>query len=161
MVLLLVIALVVTRRRGTDGPAAADGQPDGGSFLDDAPQDTFSGLGKAEQPVEDVTVDPAVQPAHARPRASQAGRERQPQPGGLGLDWGPDLSVKTTSRQTEPAAPASPDSAAAPAPADDETEITGELAAVRGRAAPTRVFTPTPEAESGQPGGRHAARATR
>jgi hypothetical protein len=92
--LLLVIALVVTRRR-SDEPAEEAQQS--GSFLDEAPQDTFSVLGKAEQPVEDITLDPAVERAAAASRvaaAEQAQRERQPQPGGLGLDWGPDLSVR-------------------------------------------------------------------
>ena len=52
VVLLLVIALVVTRRRGRP-----ESPPPGTSFLDLSPQDTFDGLGRAEQPVEDVTLD--------------------------------------------------------------------------------------------------------
>ena len=55
-VLLLIVALIVTRRRGDqpdEEPRAA-----ASSFLDEAPQDTFSGLGKPEQPVEDITLDP-------------------------------------------------------------------------------------------------------
>ena len=121
-VLLLIVALIVTRRRG-DAPAD-DARPAGGSFLDEAPQDTFSVLGKAEQPVEDITIDPAVERAIAAERAAAAAAsaedvpERAPQPGGLGLDWGPDLSIRTTGLSDE----------WEPAPRfDDEAEITGEL----------------------------------
>jgi hypothetical protein len=121
-VLLLIVALIATRRHG-DGPAD-EARPAGGSFLDDAPQDTFSVLGKAEQPVEDITIDPAVERAIAAERAAAAAApaeavpERSPQPGGLGLDWGPDLSIRTTgpSGEWEPASSF-----------DDEAEITGEL----------------------------------
>ncbi len=146
-VLLLVIALVVTRRRHSE-PEAADGQPDGGSFLDEAPKDTFSGLGKVEQPVEDVTIDPAVERATAAAGIEAAG-ERQPQPGGLGLDWGPDLSVKTTEPPEGSAAPASPEPAAAAAPVDDDTEITGELAAAQAAPHAPESSPPAPEGESG------------
>lgn len=117
-VLLLVIALIVTRRR-SDEPAE-DVRPTG-SFLDEAPQDTFSILGKAEQPVEDVTLDPAVERAAAARRAAaaeQAQRERRVQPGGLGLDWGPDLSVRGVEFDVEPEPPTV---------GDVEAEITGEL----------------------------------
>ena len=159
-VLLLVIALVVTRRRHTE-PETADAPPDGGgSFLDEAPQDTLSGLGKVEQPVEDVTIDPAVERATAAAGFEAVG-ERQPQPGGLGLDWGPDLSVKTTEPPEGSAAPASPEPAAAPAPVDDDTEITGELAAAQAAPHASDVFTPSPRGGERPPGGRHAARATR
>jgi hypothetical protein len=117
-VLLVVIALVVTRRQ-TDEPAEED-HPSG-SFLDEAPQDTFSVLGRAEQPVEDVTLDPALEREAAARRAAaaeQASRERQPQPGGLGLAWDPDLSVRGVGSAGEPDAP----------PAiEDEIEVTGEL----------------------------------
>ena len=116
-VLLLIIALVVTRRR-SDEPT--DEARPAASFLDEAPQDTFSGLGKAEQPVEDITLDPAVERAAASSAAvaEQAQRERQPQPGGLGLDWGPDLSVRSVESAREPDTP--DDSV-------DAAEITGEL----------------------------------
>src|SRR5450759_1662714 len=59
IVLLLIIALLVTRRRGSASgePPAVTSQA---SFLDDAPQDSLSALGKAEQPMEDVTLDPGV-----------------------------------------------------------------------------------------------------
>ncbi len=140
-VLLLVVALIATRRRHEE-PSSADARPDGGSFLDQAPQDTFSGLGKAEHPVEDVTFDPAVERAAAANLQAQS--ERPPQPGGLGLDWGPDLSVKTTALPEEPPAPA--ESAIAPAPADDETQITGELA-------PADVAPTAPEPSPLTPGG--------
>jgi hypothetical protein len=87
IVVLLVIALLVTRRRGAGAEAGAP-TPEG-SFLDDAPQDTLSRLGQAEQPVEDVTVDPAVQ----RAQEAAAATDKAPAPGGesrgLGLDWGP------------------------------------------------------------------------
>jgi hypothetical protein len=148
-VLLLVIALVVTRRRHTE-PEAAEARPDGGgSFLDEAPQDTFSGLGKAEEPVEDVTIDPAVERATAAGGFEAVG-ERQPQPGGLGLDWGPDLSVKTTEPPEGSAAPASPEPTAAPAPVDDDTEITGELAAAQAAPLAPESSPPAPEGESGR-----------
>ncbi len=113
VVLVLVIVLVVTRRRGAeqDAPPAA-ARPRRGSFLDEAPQDSFAGLGKAEQPVEDVTIDPAMErearraeeaaraaaaPAHpalfgtlTRPAPSDV--PPQSARGGLGLDWGPSSS---------------------------------------------------------------------
>ena len=75
-VLLLIVALIVTRRRGE----APDPEPHrtGGSFLDEAPQDTFSVLGKAERPVEDITIDPAMERAAAAQRAAAAA------PGGAG-----------------------------------------------------------------------------
>lgn len=62
VVVLLIVALLVTRRRG---PALGQGQEqdvaaEAASFLDQALQDTFAGLGKAEQSVEDVTLDPVA-----------------------------------------------------------------------------------------------------
>ena len=57
IVLLLIVALLVTRRGGSAGEEPPAVLPHA-SFLDDAPQDTLSGLGKAERPVEDVTLDP-------------------------------------------------------------------------------------------------------
>jgi hypothetical protein len=116
--LLLVIALIVTRKRGDDEDVAPSPS---GSFLDEAPQDTFSGLGRADQPVEDVTLDPAVERAAAARReaaADEARRERRPAPGGLGLDWGPDLSVRGLAYAAEPTPPP---------PATDDAEKTGEL----------------------------------
>ena len=136
-ILLLVIALIVTRRRET--PDADDARPEGGSFLDEAPQDTFSVLGKPEQPVEDITLDPAVQRAAAQ-------QDRPPQPAGLGLDWGPDLSVRTAEQPLAAESPAPTGELAAPA-ADDETEITGELAAAAPLA--SEASSPAPEGESG------------
>ena len=95
IVLLLIIALLVTRRRGSasEEPPAVMSHA---SFLDDAPQDTLSGLGRAEQPMEDVTIDPGAH-SHARPADENAGpappvdaaTEEEPEGGGLGLDWGP------------------------------------------------------------------------
>ena len=121
----------------------------GPSFLDEAPQDTFTRLGKAEQPVEDITVDPALERAAAAQRAEAAGaaaelaqqQQRPPQPGGLGLDWGPDLSVRTTAPEDEPAEPPRHD--------HDEAEITGELRPDETVALPPPDAPPAPEGESG------------
>jgi hypothetical protein len=55
-VVLLIIALIVTRHHDDEADQARTGP----SFLDEAPQDTFANLGKAEVPIEDVTLDPAV-----------------------------------------------------------------------------------------------------
>jgi hypothetical protein len=141
-VLLLVVALLATRRRHkTPEAAPAPEHASPGSFLDEAPQDTLSGLGQPEQPVEDVTVDPAVQPA-AAVSAPLVASDQAAQPGGLGLDWGPDLSV----REREPEPPEEPDRSVGPAE-NDETEITGELAA-DASPAPT-VSPPPPEGGSG------------
>ena len=72
------------RRRTTP---AADQARAGGSFLDEAPQDTFAGLGKAEQPVEDITLDPGAceraAEAGQQPR-SRAGRARRAAPAAAG-----------------------------------------------------------------------------
>ena len=112
VVLILVVVLVLTRHRGEAQDAPATAAPHRGSFLDDAPQDSFAGLGKAEQPVEDVTVDPAVErearraeeasrtvAAQARPAPSDVPEHPAPANvppqharGGLGLDWGPSGS---------------------------------------------------------------------
>jgi hypothetical protein len=93
IVLLLVIALLVTRRRGSasEKPPVA---PTHASFLDDAPQDTLATLGKAEQPMEDVTIDPGAhrqdRPADQTAEPSPPAAVATPQPAGrgLGLDWG-------------------------------------------------------------------------
>ena len=144
-VLLLVVALIVTRRRGKVPRDAA--RPSDGSFLDEAPQDTLAGLGRAEEPVEDITIDPALERAAATAPAAVAAvaaehhQEPEPQPGGLGLDWGPDLSVQTAGRQDEPAE--------APRPNDDEAEITGELRPDETVALPAEDTPPAPEGESG------------
>jgi hypothetical protein len=130
IVLLLIIALLVTRRRGSasDEPLESAAH---GSFLDDAPQDTLSTLGKAEQPMEDITVDPGVdrqgRPADDgdAPATPPSAAAQEPAGGGLGLDWGP-LGA---------------------APADDET--TGEL-----QAAPSPAAVGTSHSlitESGRP----------
>jgi hypothetical protein len=116
-VLLLIVALIVTRRRGKDDDQD-EARPQQ-SFLDQAPQDTFSVLGKPEQDVEDITIDPAYERSLAAEQAAaRAQQARQPQPGGLGLDWGPDLSVRGLE----------PEPLAAPSWGDDP-EITGELRA--------------------------------
>ncbi len=152
-VLLLVIALIVTRRRH-DEPEVSDAQPDHGSFLDEAPQDTLAGLGKTEQSVEDVTLDPVVERAAAA-AAAPAESERHPQPGALGLDWDPDLSVRTTGRRGEPA---TEDRVAPPTPADDEAEITGELAAAQAGPHATGSLPPAPEGEGDRVVGTQPAR---
>ena len=103
VVVLLIVALLVTRRRGSAGGAPEE-QPDA-SFLDAAPQDTLAALGKAEQPMEDVTLDPAGTRALRDPAAAVPATAAIAEPDGpLSLDWGPP-----------PPQPA-PDSAATPAP---------------------------------------------
>ncbi|HTX70199.1 MAG TPA: hypothetical protein VMH50_13790 [Thermoleophilia bacterium] len=164
-VLLLIIALLVTRRhRGDEEEGEARPGP---SFLDEAPQDTFSVLGRAEQPVEDITLDPAVQraaeaeKAAAVAAASQARETRRPAPGGLGLDWGPDLSVRELAPEPS-ATPAwsddeeelEPDAARDETETTaelrpDETEITGELRPADASATTPKDVPPAPEGESG------------
>lgn len=142
VLLLLIIALIVTRRRGAkdeskaEAPEPQPAAPDGGSFLDAPVQDTLSGLGKAEQPVDDVTVDPALERAHGGPPPRPADlREPPSKPaGGLGLDWGPtgdDASPAAAAAAVAPAPPltAAPAPALAPVPAEPET-TTGEIPAV-------------------------------
>jgi hypothetical protein len=113
IVLLLVIALLVTRRGGSarEDPAAR------GSFLDDAPQDTLAGLGRAEQPMEDPTLDPREH-RQVRPTDDDAVPAEIGAPTGnvLGLDWGPSGEAEAQA-------------GSAAAPADDET--TGELPGVQ------------------------------
>ena len=142
-VLLLIVALIVTRRR--DDAPEDDALPAGSSFLDDAPQDTFSVLGRAEEPVEDITIDPALERASAAEREDAAAAEqvpqRAPQPGGLGLDWGPDLSVQTTGLRDGSSGP--------PLHDEDDAEITGELRPDETVALPTGDAPPPPEGESG------------
>ena len=133
------------------------------------PQDTFSGLGKAEHPVEDITLDPALERAAAARReaattqaapateaaaqvdAEPAQRDRQPQPGGLGLDWGPDLSVRTTGF----------DAGAAGTPGRRRRRDHGRAAAGRRRSDPGPARSSGPRGEERRPGGGHAARAAR
>ena len=119
-------------------------------------------LGKAEQPVEDITIDPAMERAAAAQRAAERAAaeraaepvpERAPQPGGLGLDWGPDLSVRTSDLRDEWAEPARRD--------EDDAEITGELRPDETVALPPERRTPGPRGGERRPGGRHAARAAR
>jgi len=135
VVLILVIALLVTRRRDTS-PKRVE-TPVGASFLDDAPQDTLSDLGRAEQPIEDVTIDPRVQRAASvvTPMAT-----REAAAGGLGLDWGPDLNVVPA----PPREGASHDRSEARSEpnTDDDSEITGELTAVQGDSGATIVAEP-------------------
>jgi len=119
IVLLLIIALLVTQRRGSasEEPPAVTSHA---SFLDDALQDTLSALGKAEQPVEDVTIDPGVhregRPAdeNAVPAPPVAAGTEERERDALGLDWGPWGDAQASGAAASPAAPP-----------DDET--TGEL----------------------------------
>jgi hypothetical protein len=116
-VLLVVLALIISRRRGDE--AEHDQASAGRSVLDGGPQDTFAALGRPEQPVEDITLDPALERAAAAERAAATEaelEERKPQPAGLGLDWGPDLSVRELAAQP----PISPSW-------DDDAGVTGEL----------------------------------
>jgi hypothetical protein len=140
-VLLLIVALIVTRRRSDQPDEAPRAAAD--SFLDEAPQDTLAGLGKPDQPVEDITLDPGLERLAAERRAEAAGQaqlERQPAPGGLGLDWGPDLSVRTTVGEPEWAEPPR---------RDDDAETTGELRPDEKVAPPAEDIPPAPEGESG------------
>jgi hypothetical protein len=162
--LLLIIVLLVTRGRHHD---EQDQAPARQSFLDEPPQDTFSVLGRAEHPVEDVTLDPAAERAAAE-RAAAAGRAaavappprpRQVPPGGLGLDWGPDLSVRELEPEPSAAPPWDDDDGAEDLVPDeaentgelrpDESEITGELRPRHADAPPLHTPPPAPVGQSG------------
>jgi hypothetical protein len=131
IVLLLIIALLVTRRRGSASEESAAASH--ASFLDDAPQDTLSTLGKAEQPMEDITIDPGVhregRPAdeNAVPAPPVAAAAEESEGNALGGSSSHALAADTSAAAADPAA--------SPAvPADDET--TGELPAVAEPARP-------------------------
>jgi hypothetical protein len=111
VVVILVIALLVTRDRSSR--AEEPPRPAGGSFLDEAPQDSLARLGRAEQPVEDVTHDPAAggtshppaQDDHVEARAAVDVVTREKSR--LGLDWGPqngDLRRDATPSSGSPTA---------------------------------------------------------
>ena len=137
VVVLLVIALLVTRRRGDDTETTAP--TPGGSFLDDAPQDTLSRLGQAEQLVEDVTVDPAVRRAEEAAAAADTAPAARGENRGLGLDWGPSGSDDLRGGpETTAGAP--------PFPAPIDRETTGETPAAGITAAES---PPSPVTESG------------
>jgi len=132
VVVLLIVALLVTRRRGAadEAPAAKSGA----SFLDSAPQDTLAGLGKVEQPVEDITLDPEATRAllDASPEAvaaASAAGDLEPD-GPLSLDWGP------SPHEPGPAAPE-----AAPAAASEAAPEAGSAAAP---VAPAPAAPPAP-----------------
>lgn len=100
VVILLVIALLVTRRPKEDGETTEE--PGGTvSFLDAKPTDTLSDLGRPEQDVEEVTLDPGATRAlreaagmeAAGPDAAAPGKAPEPTDGRLGLDWGPSSSA--------------------------------------------------------------------
>jgi hypothetical protein len=122
LVLLLIIALLVTRRQGSASEEPAP-EMSRASFLDDAPQDTLSALGKAEKPTEDVTVDPGVhrrgRPAdeNAVPVAPVAAATLEPGGNGLGLDWGPSRDKPAATSTTQSPVTQSDASADEPAPA--------------------------------------------
>lgn len=132
--LLLVIALAVTRRRGakTDdeqhageqhanqqdaGEQHEGEQPSEISFLDGAPQDTLAGLGKAERPVRDAPTEPEQKDAASAPPPPEPNAERPRQPAGEGLDWSPDLTVQAVGTSSEQQA----------SRADDDASITDEI----------------------------------
>lgn len=111
IVLLLIIALLVTRRRGSAGDEPAAVMPHA-SFLDDAPQDTLSTLGKAEQPMEDITIDPGAQresrPADENAAATPVTTETEEREhDALGLDWGTSGETLAAGAAAEEAAPES------------------------------------------------------
>jgi len=129
IVLLLIIALLVTRRRGaaTEESAAKSR----GSFLDDAPQDTLSGLGKAEHPVDDITVDPGTdREGQPTDESTVPAATEEAEGNGLGLDWGPSRGAR----------------ASGAAAADAET--TGELPAADALAAGTTTQRPLTESDA-------------
>ncbi len=144
VVLLLVVALLVTRRRG-EPEETADADAPSSSFLDEAPQDTLSALGKPERPVEEVTVDPGVErEAAAAAAAGTATLQRSAEnggPEGLGLDWGPSGDDV----RPEPAA------AGAPAPPKvEEAKVAGEKPpAAPGPPPADEPITPSPSPEGG------------
>ena len=146
-VLLLIVALIVTRRRGEapeDEPRRA-----GGSFLDEAPQDTFSVLGKAEQPVEDITIDPAMERAAAAQRAAAA-RRRAARSGSRSALLSPEASAWTGARTSACARATCATSGRSPRTTiEDDTEITGELRPDETVALPPEDAPPAPEGESG------------
>lgn len=142
VVVLLVVALLVTRRRRGAGESAA---PAADSFLDAAPQDTLARLGRPEQPVEDVTLDPLVEqdrrpvvepaspgpstltdgelatppeyrpPSESRPPAATAGADDDAL---LHLAWGPTSNdLERTDEIPAVPAPEPVPSATAPPPA--------------------------------------------
>ncbi len=142
VVLLIVIALLVSRRRGATADEA-ELRP-AGAFLDDAPQDTLASLGRADQPVEDVTIDPGVHRATNAVPAAGGGTAA----GGIGLDWGPELNPGPSSRH-HPAPAKHPSPAPAPVPETDETEITGDLGAMSGGSHQAPASVPDSYTESG------------
>jgi len=113
LVVLLIIALLVTRRRGPSAaPEQAVPPPDAPSFIDERLHDSFAGLGKAEQSVEDVTLDPVTDDI-VRPSGVGAGS----------LEWQDETEVTgelpavqaiLRDRQTSPLAASGADAAAEP-----------------------------------------------
>ena len=128
-VLLLIIALIVTRRRGDDDEQ--DETRPGPSFLDEAPQDTFSALGRAEQPIEDITLRPlrwSARPPPSAPRAAAVRRTRGSRSPAVSGSTGARTSACASWRPSRAQRPPGTMRRRSPgAPAGDETEITGEL----------------------------------
>jgi hypothetical protein len=133
IVVLLVIALLVTRRRGSaseESPVV----PTHASFLDDAPQDTLATLGKAEQPMEDITIDPG---AHRQSLAADeadvlappdAAMLQDPASSGLGLDWGQSSDLPAAADETTGELPVADTSAATTTTFDDTVTESGASA---------------------------------
>ena len=153
-VLLLIVALIVTRRRG-DQP---DEEPR-------AARELVSRRGPAGHLLGARQGRAARRGHHPRPRRwsgwrrpggrrrpSRPSRNGSPQPGGLGLDWGPDLSVRTTGRRA---------GVVRTSATRRRAEITGELRPDETAALPPQRHTPSPRGGERRPGGRHAARAAR
>ena len=122
------------------------------SFLDEAPQDTFSGLGKAEHPVEDITLDPALERAAAARRdaaTTQAAGDRRLQTRRSGTGSPSRAASGSTGARTSACAPRG----STPAPPGPRTagddEITGELRPDDAAAVPAQDAPPAPEGKNG------------
>jgi hypothetical protein len=122
ILILLVIALLVTRRH--DAAEDERARATETSFLDEAPTDTLSRLGKAEH--QTVTAPPSSEPGEAERRGpsgptpvATAGGGGHRNNGDLSLDWGPSGGGATAGLD---------DDLLAPEP--DDSETTGKLPAV-------------------------------
>jgi len=174
VVLILIIVLVALRHRepkaAADKPAPAKAR---GSFLDDAPQDTLAGLGRAEHPVEDITIDPGagddLWPRSDLLAPTRRGQETAaPGPdaangsrGGLGLDWGPPSTTPDLAPWAAPPASSKSSAPSEPPASADDGETTGDLSRPPAPAQPVAVSNatgsrtpagdrdPAPAAESG------------
>jgi hypothetical protein len=128
VVVVLVIALLITRDRGSRGADAEPSVPASGSFLDEAPQDSLAALGHAERPVEDVTHDPATERALQVAEPQDIGEAPlAPGPAVTGPAFAdqPPLSSPAHSTQEAPGAAASVASAAASGPPSSHVTESG------------------------------------